>query len=197
MCVTPPLRNKQAPESRLSAQRPPPPHPSPLYPRFLVSQTQRNSYSWFCICNPQVLAASVFACSVDVVRLCLWSHLWLFFSSLLRLQDFEAESGEPAMISALTPLFFPITPPFLLRDAAALRAHPSSSRAVNKPPLVTPPNMCELHLFLPFLLLSVQLCLEENVFPSCLTSCQQMWRLKRWITLRKIGLTQIMYGSFL
>lgn len=76
------------------------------------------------------------------------------------------------MISALTPLFFPITPPFLLhfelRDAAALRAHPSSSRAVNKPPHFTPPNMCELHLFLPFLLLSVQLFLEEHVFPSFL-----------------------------
>lgn len=50
-------------------------------------------------------------------------------NSLLRLQDFEGESGELAMISALTPLFIPITPPFLLHwspeDAAALCVPPS------------------------------------------------------------------------
>lgn len=66
----------------------------------------------------------------DVVRLCLRSEVVFFpLNSLLRLQDFEGESGELAMISALTPLFIPITPPFLLHwspeDAAALCVPPS------------------------------------------------------------------------
>lgn len=181
----------QAPRvGTFSSAASPPPRSSPLFtPDF-----------WFHRLSGTVAVGSASATHKPLQRPCLRA-VWMlcdsacghiagfFFPSLLRLQDFEAESGEPAMISTLTPLFFPITPPFLLhfklRDAAALRAHPSSSRAVNKPPLATPPNMCEVHLFLPFLLLSVQLCLEEHVSPSCLTSCQEMWRLKRWITLRK------------
>lgn len=66
----------------------------------------------------------------DVVRLCLQSEMLSFpLNSLLRLQDFEGESGELAVISALTPLFIPITPLFLLhwsaQDAAALCVPPS------------------------------------------------------------------------
>ena len=68
-----------------------------------------------------------------VLHLCLWPYFWL--CPLLQFEDFEAESAEWEMNSDVAPPFYSIS------NAAGLWAHPSSTRAVNKPPLSALPNL--------------------------------------------------------
>ena len=85
-------------------------------PRLLVSQTQQNSSRLFVSVTPScvrmfaALLLSVHALSLSLAA-DFGGHI-CGFTSLLRLQDFEAESGEREMISDLTPLFFPLPLPF-------------------------------------------------------------------------------------
>lgn len=91
-------------------------------PHFCFQPTQRNKLqSVSGVCDPQATR-----CCATRSAVC---SRFFPLNSLLRLQDFEGESGELLVISALTPLFIPITPPFLLHwspeDAAALCVPPS------------------------------------------------------------------------